>query len=67
MSNLSRPVNVSNLVGCLKRFTNRDAGEQLWQRSFYDHIVRSDSDYLRIWQYIEDNPLKWSNDEYFNL
>jgi len=65
-SNVSSPVNISNLVGCLKRFTNRDAGEQLWQRSYYDHIVRNESDYLRIWQYIEENPAKWPDDEYFD-
>lgn len=37
----------------------------LWQRSFYDHVIRNEQDYLRIWQYIEENPLKWTEDIYY--
>ena len=38
---------------------------KLWQRSYYDHIVRHDADYLRIWQYIDENPARWAEDEYY--
>ena len=31
-----------------KRLTNKRAGIPLWQRSYYDHIIRSRPDYLRI-------------------
>jgi REP element-mobilizing transposase RayT len=34
-----------------------------WQRSFHDHIVRSEFALQRIRQYILDNPLKWNEDE----
>ena len=34
----------------------------LWQRSFYDHIIRSEKDYLEIWQYIDSNPARWAAD-----
>ncbi len=61
----SRPTKISHVVGCLKRFTNRDAGENLWQASYYDHIIRDETDYLHIWQYIDSNPAKWMEDEYF--
>jgi REP element-mobilizing transposase RayT len=37
-------------------------GASLWQRSFYDHIIRDDGDLLRIRTYIQDNPLKWELD-----
>ena len=37
----------------------------LWQRSFYDHVIRCEDDYLRIWQYIDENPAKWAEDEYY--
>ena len=40
-------------------------GQAIWQRSYYDHIIRDESDYLRIWQYIDTNPAKWKEDEYF--
>ena len=53
------------LISTLKRFTNRESGINLWQRSYYDHIIRSEADYLRIWQYIEENPIEWQTDEYY--
>jgi putative transposase len=37
----------------------------IWQRSFYDHIIRSKQEYKKIWQYIEDNPTKWFKDKYY--
>ena len=37
---------------------------KLWQRSFYDHVIRDDLDLNRIREYIRDNPLKWALDEY---
>lgn len=37
----------------------------IWQRSFHDHIIRDEQDYLRIWQYIDENPQKWQEDCYY--
>jgi len=37
----------------------------LWQRSYYDHIIRNEEEYLRIWQYIDENPAHWAEDEYY--
>ena len=38
-------------------------GEKVWQRSFYDHVVRDQWDLDAIREYINNNPLKWSLDE----
>ncbi|MGM9607334.1 MAG: REP-associated tyrosine transposase [Oscillospiraceae bacterium] len=38
---------------------------QVWQRSFYDHIIRNDDDYRTIWEYIENNPAKWKEDRFY--
>jgi REP element-mobilizing transposase RayT len=35
---------------------------RLWQRNFYEHIVRNDRDLDRIRQYIADNPARWAED-----
>ena len=32
------------------------------KRSFYDHIIRTETDYWAIVQYIDENPLKWALD-----
>lgn len=37
----------------------------LWQRSFYEHVIRNEQDYLEIWEYIENNPLRWEADKYY--
>lgn len=35
----------------------------VWQRDYYDHIIRDDKDYLRIFKYILDNPARWEHDK----
>lgn len=57
---------VSQIIGALKRFTNKETKLKLWQTSFHDHIIRDERDYLVRWQYIDDNPAKWVDDEYYN-
>ncbi|NQU66398.1 MAG: transposase [Candidatus Marinimicrobia bacterium] len=40
-------------------------GTKLWQRNYYEHIIRTERELQRIQQYIVENPLKWENDKYF--
>ncbi|MBQ7416357.1 MAG: transposase [Oscillospiraceae bacterium] len=37
----------------------------VWQTSFHDHVIRNQADYLRIWKYIDTNPIKWTEDCFF--
>ena len=37
-------------------------GAALWQRNFYEHIIRNDGDLHRIREYICNNPLRWALD-----
>ncbi len=34
-------------------------GGKIFQRSYYDHVIRNQQDYDETWQYIENNPKKW--------
>ncbi len=36
--------------------------QKLWQRNYYEHIVRNDSALQNIQQYIQNNPLTWQTD-----
>jgi len=36
----------------------REHGAQLWQISYYDHVLRRDEDLLAIARYIWDNPVR---------
>ena len=56
---------VSNMVQGLKGAVTRQIGFSLWQRSFHDHIIRNEQDYMRIVEYIENNPLNWEKDCFF--
>ena len=51
---------VSTVVGSMKRWVARQIGRPIWQKSFYDHGVRNQQDYNEIWEYIENNPLKYA-------
>ena len=42
----------------------KQIGYTIWQKQFNDHIIRDESEYQRIWQYIDDNPVKWDEDCY---
>ncbi len=35
------------------------SSEKLFQRSYYDHVIRNQQDYNEAWEYIENNPRKW--------
>ena len=65
----SRPP-LQRVMQRFKSITTRygwESGHQkLWQRSFYDHVIRNEADYLRAWQYIDDNPAHWVEDEYYS-
>lgn len=39
---------------------------KLWQRNYYEHIIRNDESYIRISEYIKNNPQKWKGDEIEN-
>jgi putative transposase len=42
---------------------NRNFG---WQSRFYDHIIRNEKAYNKIVEYINNNPVNWIKDEYYN-
>lgn len=51
---------VSTVVGSMKRWVSRQVGRPVWQKSFYEHGIRNQRDYEEIWNYIENNPKKYS-------
>ena len=64
----SRPP-LQRLIQRFKSITTRRGWEmgrrKLWQRSYYDHVIRCQEDYIRICEYINNNPAKWAEDEYY--
>lgn len=56
---------VAKWVSLWKRFCNRCNGEPLFQRGYYDHIIRDQADFDRILECIHTNPAKWIEDVYY--
>lgn len=63
---------IPNIVGKYKASVTRRAQkellfhEKLWQSSYFDHIVRNQEDYSRIWNYISGNPSRWLEDRLYS-
>ena len=62
---------LGRLIGAFKTVSAKRISEhhgapeiRLWQRSFYDRIIRDEAELNRIREYIRNNPLRWSLDEY---
>ena len=61
---------LSGIIGSYKAGVSRaihqlSPGLQVWQKSFHDHIPRTDQDWRDIWTYIDQNPLRWELDCFY--
>ena len=56
---------VSTVINQFKGAVSKCVGKSLWQPRFHYHIIRSDSDYLAAWNYIDGNPSKWFDDDLY--
>lgn len=52
---------LSTIVGQLKRIVSMKTGISLWQKSYYEHIIRNENDYQQTCEYIQNNPLKYKD------
>ena len=50
---------ISRVIKQFKGSITKHVGRPIWQKSFYDHGIWNQQDYNEIWQYIENNPLKY--------
>jgi len=57
---------ISTVVNQMKGYVSKELGHSIWQKRFHDHIIRDEADYQRIWQYIDENPARWSEDMYYS-
>ena len=56
---------ISTVVRLMKGTVSKQAGFSVWQKGFYDHVIRNDNDYRDTWNYIEGNPSKWTEDKLY--
>jgi REP element-mobilizing transposase RayT len=63
-----KPRSLSSFVAGLKSIVASRANHELnmtgiWQRNYYDHIIRNDQDFMNIWAYMDANLQKWQDDQ----
>lgn len=58
-------VPIGTVVNQLKGIVSKRIGQSIWQKLYHDHIIRGEKDYKKIWEYIDNNPLKWQLDCYY--
>lgn len=56
---------VSRIVNQLKGYVTKRTKTTIWQKSFYDHIIRDREDYEEHMKYIYENPMRWHDDELY--
>ena len=49
-------------IKMVKNNTLPPFNKRIWQRNYYEHIVRDENDYTRIAEYIINNPITWNDD-----
>jgi REP element-mobilizing transposase RayT len=62
-------MSIASIIGGFKSAVSRRINEQrgtpgapVWQRNYYEHIIRNDNELNAIREYIVNNPLKWALD-----
>lgn len=60
-----RAPTIATVINQLKGHVTKQIGGSLWQKLYHDRIIRNEPEYLKIWQYIDTNPLKWEEDCFY--
>ena len=69
-SNKLRANTVGSIVNQIKSKITKEIRKvteifSVWQRNYYENIIRNDEIHKKIIEYIENNPLKWKEDKYY--
>jgi REP element-mobilizing transposase RayT len=52
-------------IGVTKWIRQNSSVYNVWQRNYYEHIIRNDQSYINISEYIIANPEKWMDDTFY--
>ncbi len=52
-------------IGVTRWFRANTDIHAVWQRNYYEHIIRHEDAYLKIAEYIQTNPQRWDTDTYY--
>ena len=58
-------VTISRMIKQYKGYVSNKVVYAIWQKSFYEHIIRIEKGYIKIKDYIKNNIRNWKEDRYF--
>jgi REP element-mobilizing transposase RayT len=59
-----KSITTNEYIKGVKKFGWKRFEKRLWQRNYYEHIIRSDEEYFHAVEYIRNNPENWKKDKY---
>jgi len=69
---LQKQLTLSKIIAYFKYVSTKEInsmqetpGKKLWQRNYYEHIIRNKHELNAYRHYIQDNPENWEEDDYF--
>lgn len=51
---------IPNIINSYKSLVTKELGYSIWQRNYYEHIIRNEKEYLKTIEYIYNNPIRWT-------
>ncbi|MFZ2199599.1 MAG: transposase [Microgenomates group bacterium] len=61
-----KSITTHEYIAGINKYDWQAFNHRLWQRNYYEHIIRNDEDFDHIQKYITNNPLNWVKDK-FNM
>jgi len=58
-------ITISRIIQQFKWGITRKLGFSIFQKLFYEHIIRNEKEYCEIKEYIQNNIINWGKDKYF--
>jgi len=55
-----KTMTTNEYIQCVKNESLPSFDKKLWQKFYFDHVIRNEQDFKETWEYIENNPMKWN-------
>ena len=56
---------IPKIINAYKSIVTKEIGYPIWQRNYYEHVIRNEKEYYEIKKYIQNNIINWEMDKYF--
>jgi putative transposase len=60
-----KPMTTNEYIRNVKNNGWEPFDKKVWQRNYYEHIIRNEKEYLLIQNYIQNNPRRWNQDKFY--